>query len=134
VVSRRTYLRKFTLHFAAPAPKGPCLLQERKLEQLLGLLRALVPKGAENLVRRAEPGEVNVVSYDKLFAITSCVAGMQELVASAQNLSPSRRRGRPDCCAENRISPQPLRLRGEGLLITMATLRMVSRCSGSRAR
>jgi len=27
---------------------------------------------------------VNVVSYDKLFAITSCVAGVQELVASAQ--------------------------------------------------
>ena len=36
--------------------------------------------------------------------------------------------------AEKRISPYPLRLRGEGLLITMATFRMVSRCSGSRAR
>ena len=93
-----------------------------------------MPKAVENSPQRAEPGEVNVVSYDKLFAITSRVAGVQELVASAQNLSPSWRRGRPDCCAENRISPQPLRLRGAGLLITMATFRMVSRCSGSSAR
>ena len=30
--------------------------------------------------------------------------------------------------------PYPPRLRGEGLLITMATFRMVSRCSGSSAR
>ena len=134
MVGRQTFLRKFTLHFAATAPKGRSLLQERKLERLLGLLHALVPKGIENSPQRAEPGEVNVVSYDKLFAITSCVAGVQELVVSAQNLSPSWRRGRPDCCTENRISPQPLRLRGAGLLITMATFRTVSRCSGSRAR
>jgi hypothetical protein len=134
MVGRLTSLRKFTLHFAAIAPRVHSLLRERKLEQLLGLLHALVPKGVENSPQRAEPGEVNVVSYDKLFAITSCVAGVQELVASAQNLSPSWRRGRPECWAKNRISPQPLRLRGAGLLITMATLRMVSRCSGSRAR
>ena len=64
--------------------KSYSLLQERKLEQLLGLLHALVPKGTENLAQRVESGELVTVSYDKLFAITSCVAGVQELVASAQ--------------------------------------------------
>ena len=84
VVGRLTLLRKFTLHFAATAPRGHSLLRERKLERLLGLLHALVPKGVENSPQRAEPGEVNVVSYDKLFAITSRVAGVQEFVVSAQ--------------------------------------------------
>ena len=64
--------------------KSYSLLQERKLEQLLGLLHALVPDGAENLAQRVERGELVTVSYDKLYAITSCVAGVQELVASAQ--------------------------------------------------
>jgi CheY-like chemotaxis protein len=64
--------------------KSYSLLQERKLEQLLGLLHALVPKGTENLAQRVERAELVTVSYDKLFAITSCVAGVQELVASAQ--------------------------------------------------
>jgi two-component system response regulator RpfG len=64
--------------------KSYSLLQERKLEQLLGLLRALVPDGAENLAQRVERGELVTVGFDKLFAITSCVAGVQELVASAQ--------------------------------------------------
>ena len=64
--------------------KSYSLLQERKLEQLLGLLHALVPKGTENLAQRVERGELVTVSYDKLYAITSCVAGVQELVASAQ--------------------------------------------------
>ena len=64
--------------------KSYSLLQERKLEQLLGLLRALVPDGAENLAQRVERGELVTVGFDKLFAITSCVAGVQELVTSAQ--------------------------------------------------
>ena len=64
--------------------KSYSLLQERKLEQLLGLLHALVPDGTENLAQRVERGELVTVSYDKLYAITSCVAGVQELVASAQ--------------------------------------------------
>lgn len=64
--------------------KSYSLLQERKLEQLLGLLHALVPKGTENLAQRVERGELVTVSFDKLFAITSCVAGVQELVTSAQ--------------------------------------------------
>ena len=64
--------------------KSYSLLQERKLEQLLGLLHALVPKGTENLAQRVERGELVTVSFDKLFAITSCVAGAQELVTSAQ--------------------------------------------------
>jgi CheY-like chemotaxis protein len=64
--------------------KSYSVLQERKLEQLLGLLHALVPKGTENLAQRVERGELVTVSYDKLYAITSCVAGVQELVASAQ--------------------------------------------------
>ena len=84
VVGRLTLLRKFTLHFAATAPRGHSLLRERKLERLLGLLHALVPKGVENSPQRAESGEVNVVSHDQLFAITSRVAGVQELVVSTQ--------------------------------------------------
>ena len=64
--------------------KSYSLLQERKLEQLLGLLHALVPKGTENLAQRVERGDLVTVTYDKLYAITSCVAGVQELVASAQ--------------------------------------------------
>ncbi len=64
--------------------KSYSLLQERKLEQLLGLLHALVPDGTENLAQRVERGELVTVSYDKLYAITSCVAGVQELVTSAQ--------------------------------------------------
>jgi CheY-like chemotaxis protein len=64
--------------------KSYSLLQERKLEQLVGLLHALVPKGTENLAQRVKRGELVTVSYDKLYTITSCVAGVQELVASAQ--------------------------------------------------
>jgi CheY-like chemotaxis protein len=64
--------------------KNYSLLQERKLEQLQGLLNALVPEGTENLTQRVEQGDLVTVSYDKLFAITSCVAGVQELVAVAQ--------------------------------------------------
>lgn len=64
--------------------KNYALVQERRLEQLQGLLHALVPAGTENLAQRVERGELVTVSYDKLFAITSCVAGVQELVAAAQ--------------------------------------------------
>ena len=64
--------------------KSYALLQERKLEQLQSLLNALVPTGTENLAQRVERGELVTVSFDKLFAITSCVAGVQELVAAAQ--------------------------------------------------
>ena len=64
--------------------KSYSLLQERKLEQLQGLLRSLVGEGTENLAKRIEQGELVTVAYDKLFAITSCVAGVQELVTAAQ--------------------------------------------------
>ena len=64
--------------------KNYALLQERKLEQLQSLLNALVPTGTENLAQRVERGELVTVSFDKLFAITSCVAGVQELVTAAQ--------------------------------------------------
>ena len=64
--------------------KNYALLQERKLEQLQSLLNALVPAGTENLAQRVERGELVTVSFDKLFAITSCVAGVQELVTAAQ--------------------------------------------------
>jgi response regulator RpfG family c-di-GMP phosphodiesterase len=64
--------------------KNYALLQEHKLEQLQSLLNALVPAGTENLAQRVERGELVTVSFDKLFAITSCVAGVQELVAAAQ--------------------------------------------------
>src|SRR4026208_917910 len=52
--------------------KSYSLLQERKLEQLQGLLHALVHQGTENLAQRVERGELVTVSYDKLYAITSC--------------------------------------------------------------
>ena len=64
--------------------KNYSLLQERKLEQLQSLLNALVPAGTENLAQRVERGELVTVSFDKLFAITSCVAGAHELVTAAQ--------------------------------------------------
>jgi len=58
-------------------------LQERKLDQLQDLLRPLVPHGAADLTQ-LENGEVVPVGYEKLFAITSCIAGVQELVDAAQ--------------------------------------------------
>ena len=64
--------------------KNYSLLQEQKLDQLQELLHALVPAGTEGLSQRLERGELVTVGYDKLFAITSCVAGVQELVATAQ--------------------------------------------------
>ena len=64
--------------------KNYSLLQEDKLEQLQSLLNALVPAGSDNLAQRVERGELVTVGYDKLFAITSCVAGVQELVTLAQ--------------------------------------------------
>ncbi|MEO8040108.1 MAG: response regulator [Betaproteobacteria bacterium] len=64
--------------------KNYALLQDRKLEQLHLLLDALVPAGTDNLAQRVERGELVTVGFDKLFAITSCVAGVQELVAAAQ--------------------------------------------------
>ena len=64
--------------------KNYSLLQERKLAQLQELLRSLVGDQAQNVAQRMERGELVTVAYDKLFAITSCVAGVQELVVAAQ--------------------------------------------------
>lgn len=64
--------------------KNYSLVQEKKLEQLQRLLHALVPEGTEGLAQRVERGDLVTVSYNDLFAITSCVAGVQELVAAAQ--------------------------------------------------
>jgi CheY-like chemotaxis protein len=64
--------------------KNYSLLQERKLEQLQSLLHTLVPEGTVNLAQRVERGELVTVSYANLVAITSCVAGVQELVTAAQ--------------------------------------------------
>jgi hypothetical protein len=36
------------------------------------------------VARRIEEGELVTVAYDKLFAITSCVAGVRELVVATQ--------------------------------------------------
>jgi response regulator RpfG family c-di-GMP phosphodiesterase len=62
------------------------LQQERKLTQLQALMRSLVPAEweADQLLARVERGELVTVGYDKLYAITSCVAGVQELVSAAQ--------------------------------------------------
>jgi len=59
-------------------------LQDSKLDRLQALLHSLTGNSAEDLLRRTEKGEMVTVPYDKLFAITSCVAGAQELVAAAQ--------------------------------------------------
>jgi len=64
--------------------KNYSLLQQRRLEQLQGLLDSLVGDRTQDLAERIEQGELVTVAYDKLFAITSCVAGVQELVVAAQ--------------------------------------------------
>jgi CheY-like chemotaxis protein len=64
--------------------KNYSMLQEQKLNQLQKLLQALVPGGIENISQRIERGDLVTVGYDELFAITSCVAGVQELVTAAQ--------------------------------------------------
>jgi response regulator RpfG family c-di-GMP phosphodiesterase len=64
--------------------KNYSLLQERKLDHLQELLRSLVGDQTQNFARQTERGDLVTVAYDKLFAITSCVAGVQELVVAAQ--------------------------------------------------
>jgi two-component system response regulator RpfG len=59
-------------------------LQERKLDQLQDMLKPLMRDGARGLAGRIEQEDVVTVGYDKLFAITSCIAGVQELVNAAQ--------------------------------------------------
>jgi len=83
--------------------KNNSLLQDQKLEELQNLLTALVPAGALNLAQRVERGELVTVPYDSLFAITSCVAGVQELVTAAQRFISD---------LENRL-PTPLRSRSD---------------------
>jgi len=60
------------------------MLQQQRLENLQGLLRSLVGDRTNDLVQRLEQGELVTVDYDKLFAITSCVAGVRELVVATQ--------------------------------------------------
>jgi response regulator RpfG family c-di-GMP phosphodiesterase len=64
--------------------KNYALLQQKKLDQLQGLLRSLTGEQPENTVRQMQESDLVTVGYDKLFAITSCVAGVQELIAAAQ--------------------------------------------------
>ena len=64
--------------------KNYSLLQERKLDHLQELLRSLMGDQTQNFAKQMERGELVTVAYDKLFAITSCVAGVQELVVAAQ--------------------------------------------------
>jgi len=64
--------------------KNYSLLQDSKLDRLQELLRSLVGDSTQNLAQRMERDELVMVAYDKLFAITSCVAGVQELVVAAQ--------------------------------------------------
>ncbi len=64
--------------------KNYSLLQERKLDYLQELLRSLMGNQTQNPAQRLERGELVTVAYDKLFAVTSCVASVQELVVSAQ--------------------------------------------------
>jgi CheY-like chemotaxis protein len=64
--------------------KNYSLLQERKLHQLQELLGSLTGNQTQNFSGRMERGELVTIAYDKLFAITNCVAGVQELVVAAQ--------------------------------------------------
>ena len=57
------------------------VLQDSKLDRLQTLLRSLTGDSTQDLAQRGE--EAVTVPYDKLFAITSCVSGVQELVAAA---------------------------------------------------
>ncbi len=58
-------------------------LQDSKLDRLQELLRSLTGDSARDPAQRTERSDVVTVPYDKLFAITSCVSGVQELVAAA---------------------------------------------------
>ena len=64
--------------------KNYSLLQERKLDHLQRLLRSLEGDHAQGLPQRREHDESVTIPYDKLFAITSTVTGVQELVVAAQ--------------------------------------------------
>src|SRR6266702_2111555 len=64
--------------------KNYSLLQKRKLDHLQELLRSLAGDQTRDCAQRMEHGELVTVPYDKLFAITGCVAGVQELVVAAQ--------------------------------------------------
>src|SRR6266853_5896704 len=64
--------------------KNYSLLQESKLDRLQELLGSLAGDSTQNLAQRVERDELVTIAYDKLFAITSCVAGVQELVVAAQ--------------------------------------------------
>jgi two-component system response regulator RpfG len=59
-------------------------LQQQQLEQLQALLHSLTGERTDDVARRIEEGELVTVAYDKLFAITSCVAGVRELVVATQ--------------------------------------------------
>jgi|SRR5882724_9897600 len=60
------------------------MLQQQKLEQLQALLHSLTGERTDELAKRIEQGALVTVDYDKLFAITSCVAGVRELVVATQ--------------------------------------------------
>src|SRR5215831_916580 len=57
------------------------VLQDSRLERLQGLLSSLTGQSERSFGQAEE--EVVAVPYDKLFAITICVSGVQELVAAA---------------------------------------------------
>jgi response regulator RpfG family c-di-GMP phosphodiesterase len=64
------------------------MLQDSKLERLQVLLESLgASEATHDAADAVEGGETVTVPYDKLFAITSCVSGVKELVAAAlQNI------------------------------------------------
>lgn len=64
--------------------KNYSALQEHKLQQLQGMLRGLTLTKGGTFDESAEEGGLITIAYEKLYAITSCVAGVQQLVESAQ--------------------------------------------------
>lgn len=57
---------------------------ETQLQEALTSVHVLAPDSVAHFANDGEGGEVVTVSYEKLFALASCVAGVQELVTTAQ--------------------------------------------------
>jgi hypothetical protein len=78
-----------------------------------------------------EPALLAPVNVLALHGAAVVIVDDQETARFALDEMSTAWRGR---CAASRSSAYPLRLRGVGILMTVATFRRVSRCSGFKAR
>ena len=74
------------MHRGEIIERGPVreVLRQPQHAHTQALLNSLTGSLKRDLPHEPEQGDMVAVAYDKLFAITSCVAGVQELVAAAQ--------------------------------------------------